>query len=119
MSRDHTSPPAASPAAAAPALSEQDVRHIARLARLAPSDDEVARYRTDLAAILSYVDRLRAVDLAGVEPMATPLEMTGPMERDEPRDGLARQALLGMAPAIDDVYIKVPKVLGGEGAGGA
>ena len=120
-----TSNPAASPAhhgqtppPAAPSLTEADVRHIAGLAQLAPTDDQIAGYRSSLAAILSYVDRLKGLDLSGVEPLITPLPMTGPMGADEPAGMLPREALLAMAPKADGPFISVPKVLG-SGDGGA
>lgn len=108
--------PNPSPAGPAPALSEADVRHIATLAQLAPSDEQIAGYRTSLAAILSYVDRLRALHLKGVEPLVTPLAMTGPTGTDEPAGMLPREALLAMAPKADGPFIAVPKVLGDGGA---
>lgn len=98
-----------------PALTEADVRHIATLAQLAPSDEQIAGYRTSLAAILSYVERLKALDLKGVEPLVTPLSMTGPTGADEPGGMLAREALLAMAPKVDGPFISVPKVLGDGG----
>lgn len=104
----------------APALTTADIRHIARLACLSPTDAQIADYQTNLAAVLGYVGHLRTLDLAGVAPLATPLPTTGPMDPDEPGQMLPPATLLKMAPATDGPFIAVPKVLGeSEGGGGA
>ncbi|MFT3683939.1 MAG: Asp-tRNA(Asn)/Glu-tRNA(Gln) amidotransferase subunit GatC [Phycisphaerales bacterium] len=59
--------------------------------------------------------RLQQVNLDGVEPLVSPLEMTGPMAADEPGGMLTPETLLSMAPATDGPFVKVPKVLGGAG----
>jgi len=53
---------------AEPRISPEDVRHVARLARLALSDDELERMRAEMSAILDYMDKLRSLDTKGVEP---------------------------------------------------
>jgi aspartyl-tRNA(Asn)/glutamyl-tRNA(Gln) amidotransferase subunit C len=99
-----------------PTLTEADVRHIASLAQLAPTDEQIAGYRSSLAAILGYVDRLKALDLTGVEPLITPLAMTGPVATDIPSTSLTRDAMLALAPKVDGHFISVPKVLADGGA---
>lgn len=97
-------------------ISEQDVRHVARLARLAPDDGQVAEYRQQLAAILQYVEGLSKLNVEGVEALTTPLEMTGPLGDDVAKAGLTREDLLAMAPepksqSVDGAFVRVPKVL--------
>ncbi|HZW05995.1 MAG TPA: Asp-tRNA(Asn)/Glu-tRNA(Gln) amidotransferase subunit GatC [Phycisphaerales bacterium] len=102
-------------------LSAEQVRKVAGLAKLELADAEVERLRGELGAILSYAQRLQVVNLDGVEPLATPLELTGPMDDDAPFAGyaLTPEALHAMAPATDGPFIKVPKVLGDAAGGGA
>lgn len=96
-------------------LSAQHVRRIARLSRLAIKDDQVEPYRHALAAVIAYVDRLRGLDLAGVEPLASPLDATARLDDDTPGPTLPTSALMQMAPDTMEPFIKVPKVLGDAG----
>lgn len=96
-------------------MTAEQVRKVASLAKLELGDAEVERLRVELGAILGYAQRLQALDLDGVEPLISPLEMTGPMAADEPGGALPPQTLLSMAPATDGEFVKVPKVLGGAG----
>lgn len=93
-------------------LSDADVRKVAALARLALSDEQVAGSRTDLAGVLGYMDRLGALDLAGVEPMTTPVEQVNRLGADEPGPLLPNSVLMSMAPASAPPFVTVPKVLG-------
>ncbi|HYD01602.1 MAG TPA: Asp-tRNA(Asn)/Glu-tRNA(Gln) amidotransferase subunit GatC [Phycisphaerales bacterium] len=99
------------------AMTAEQVRKVAGLAKLELDAGEVERLRGELGAILSYAKRLQSVNLDGVEPLVTPLEMTGPMDDDAPFPGyaLTPEALPAMAPASDGPFIKVPKVLGDGG----
>ena len=96
-------------------LTAEQVRKVAGLAKLELDRAEVERLRGDLGAILAYAQRLQALDLNSVEPLATPLEMTGPMDEDVPGVTLPPEALHAIAPATDGPFIKVPKVLGDGG----
>lgn len=100
------------------ALSAEQVRKVASLSRLALSDAQVEEYRTRLSAVLGYIDRLRELDLAGVEPLWNPVETTNRLADDVPGPTLGNDALMAMLPggAPMPPYIKVPKVLG-EGGG--
>ncbi|MCW5764859.1 MAG: Asp-tRNA(Asn)/Glu-tRNA(Gln) amidotransferase subunit GatC [Phycisphaeraceae bacterium] len=95
--------------------SAQHVRAVARLSRLAAGDAEVERLRRDLGAILGYVERLRELDLSGVEPMASPLDMTARPAPDEPGPALPTDTLVAMAPASQGPFVRIPKVTGGGG----
>lgn len=96
-------------------LSTGTVRAVARLARLALSDEALEDHRRRLAAVLRYAQTLRELDLSGVEPLAHPHEATNRFDADDPRPPMPREALLGIAPAVDGPFIRVPKVIG-EGA---
>ncbi len=103
-------------ATAEPTLSAADVRKVARLARLEPSDAEVEAYRIQLSAVLGYVERLRALDLAGVAPLVHVGESVNRLDPDEPGPTLDPQVLMRMVPDAWPPFIRVPKVID-EGAG--
>lgn len=98
------------------ALSLPDVRKVAKLARLDLSPEQADRYRTQLAAILSYVGRLQALDLAAVEPLSSPIEQAGRLAADVEGPTLSPQTLAAIAPASFEAFVKVPKILGDGGA---
>lgn len=91
-------------------------RHVARLARLDLDDDALENHRKALSAILGYVETLRELDLAGVEPLAHPSDTTNRLDPDTPRPGLPTETLLTITPAADPPFVKVPKVIGGDSA---
>jgi aspartyl-tRNA(Asn)/glutamyl-tRNA(Gln) amidotransferase subunit C len=97
-------------------LSADQVRKVARLSRLAVSDDRVEEYRAKLAAVLGYMERLQELDLSGVEPMTNVAGAVNRFGRDEPGPMLDAAALMKMAPESLPPFIKVPKVLD-EGGG--
>jgi len=99
-----------------PAISRDEVRRVARLARLELTPDELDENTSRLAALLGYVERLGRLNLDGVEPLSNPLDATNRIDHDEPRDPLPTDALMKMAPAAHPPFVKVPKVLG-EGGG--
>lgn len=96
-------------------LTSVQVRKVASLAKLELGDAEVERLRGELGAILGYATRLQTLDLDGVEPLTTPLEMTGPMAADLAGGTLSPETLAAMAPQTDGPFVKVPKVLGDGG----
>lgn len=104
-----------SDSAAKPKISAEQVRRVAALARLAPSEEQIERSRHDLAAVLAYMDRLRELDVQGVEPLANPVEEHNRLREDVPSAGLPQGTLAAMAPATAGAFISVPKVLGGAG----
>lgn len=97
-------------------LSAEDVRRVARLARLAVDESRIEGYRAELSAVLGYVERIRSLNLEGVEPLAHVGAGENRLDVDSPRETLAGEALMRMAPGTMPPYIKVPKVLG-EGGG--
>ncbi len=93
------------------ALTEDQVRHIAKLARLKLGDDEVRLFATQLGDVLSYVRQLDALDVQSIEPLAHPLPITNRTRSDEPRDSLSREQALSNTPDTHDGLFKVPAVL--------
>jgi aspartyl-tRNA(Asn)/glutamyl-tRNA(Gln) amidotransferase subunit C len=92
-------------------LTLDEVRHIARLARLRLTAVEERRYADQLSAILDYAERLKSVDTSGVPPTAGVQDLEAPLRPDTPRPGLARERALANAPASSDGMFLVPPVL--------
>ncbi|MDG2422993.1 MAG: Asp-tRNA(Asn)/Glu-tRNA(Gln) amidotransferase subunit GatC [Phycisphaerales bacterium] len=96
------------------ALTLDEARHVAKLARLKLSEAELEACRHDLVAILGHVATLGELDLKGVEPMAHPGDRTNRIDPDEPEASMTTQEVLAIAPATEGPFIAVPKVLGGD-----
>jgi aspartyl-tRNA(Asn)/glutamyl-tRNA(Gln) amidotransferase subunit C len=95
-------------------LSAEEVAHVARLARLELSVQEVAHFAAQLSALLEHVEAIRRLDLSGLEPTAHPLELRNVMRDDERRPSLSRDEVLAVAPASQDGQFLVPPILGEE-----
>ena len=95
-------------------LGAATVRKVASLARLHLDDAEQSRLATQMAEVLGYVDRLREVDTANVEPMAHPADATGTPRPDAVTPGLGREAALASAPRTDGQAFLVPQILDAE-----
>ncbi len=95
------------------ALTLDEVRHIARLARLHLSADEERRYTEQLSAILDYARRLERVDTSQVPPTSAVQAFAAPLRDDSPRPPLPREQALANAPASDEGMFLVPPVLDG------
>lgn len=93
------------------ALTRADVEHVARLARLALSDDEIDRFTVDLAAVLDHAADLGAMDLDGVPPTAHPLPLRNVVRPDVVGRTLDRDEVLDGAPATEDGRFRVPRIL--------
>jgi aspartyl-tRNA(Asn)/glutamyl-tRNA(Gln) amidotransferase subunit C len=87
------------------------VRRIARLARIAVAEDEVEHLKGELNAILAWVEQLGEVNVEGVEPMTSVMPMAMKKRADEVTDGGDAAAVLKNAPATQDGYFLVPKVV--------
>jgi aspartyl-tRNA(Asn)/glutamyl-tRNA(Gln) amidotransferase subunit C len=87
------------------------VRRVARLARIAVAEDEVEHLRGELNAILAFVEQLAAVDVEGIEPMTSVTPMAMRMRKDEVSDGGIADAVMANAPAREDHFFLVPKVV--------
>ena len=89
----------------------ETVRRVAHLARIAVAEDEVEHLRGELNAILAFVEQLAEVDVANVEPMTSVTPMALKMHRDEVTDGGIADDILANAPAREDHFFVVPKVV--------
>ncbi|MEZ0293799.1 MAG: Asp-tRNA(Asn)/Glu-tRNA(Gln) amidotransferase subunit GatC [Solirubrobacteraceae bacterium] len=88
-----------------------EVEHVARLARLALDADEKERMRSQLDAILGYVEQLRRVNTDGVEPTAHVLPLVNVLRDDEVRPSYPVEAMLANAPDAQDGQFRVPRIL--------
>ena len=95
-------------------ITPDDVRDVAKLARLAMDDDKLQRLTVQLESILGYVDKLREADVTGVEPMAHAVDVKNVFRDDIPGEPLPLERTLQNAPDTDGPFFKVPKVIGGE-----
>ena len=93
-------------------LTRAEVEHIAKLARLDLTDDEVGRYQEELTRILEYVGQLREVNTTGIEPTAQVTGLVNRFREDEviPADEATRQSLLEAMPEREGDYLKVKAV---------
>ncbi len=91
-------------------LTIQEVEQIAKLARLELSDEEKARYREQLSAILDHVAKLQTLDTASIPPTASVFSGDSHLRADRPRPGLVRDDLLKNAPAQEKGQFKIPPV---------
>jgi len=92
------------------AITREQVLHVARLARLELSDEEVERMREQLSAILEAVGKVSELDLEGVPPTSHPLDLVNRFGEDEPRPSLPRERALANAPDPDGGFFAVPAV---------
>jgi aspartyl-tRNA(Asn)/glutamyl-tRNA(Gln) amidotransferase subunit C len=91
-------------------LSNEEVRHVAELAKLALTDEEVALYGEQLSAILDYAEMLKQVDTSGVPPTPYVLPLENVMAEDVARPSLSNEAALGNAPDKQDGFFRVRAV---------
>ena len=94
------------------ALSTDEVRHVARLARIALSEEEVVRMQAQLSSILDHFEVLSEIDTDEVPPTAQSFELTNVERADEAGDTVSREAALESAPRREDGYFRVRAVLG-------
>lgn len=93
------------------ALSRDDVRHVAQLARLDFSEEEEARMAEEMSQILDYVEKLNELDTSGVPPMSHVLDVTNVFRKDEIKSRIDRDQALEAAPEAEQEYFQVPKVV--------
>jgi aspartyl-tRNA(Asn)/glutamyl-tRNA(Gln) amidotransferase subunit C len=90
------------------AITRDEVLHVARLARLELTDEEVERFTEQLSAILEAVAKVSELDLSDVDPTAHPLDVVNVWSEDEPRPSLSLDEALANAPERQDGFFKVP-----------
>lgn len=91
-------------------ISEEQVRHVANLARLGLTDEEIKKMSGQLGAILDSIEQIQELDLDDVPPTTNALNRTNVLRPDEPRNGLARQTALSTAPDPADGLFAVPRI---------
>jgi aspartyl-tRNA(Asn)/glutamyl-tRNA(Gln) amidotransferase subunit C len=89
-------------------IDRDQVLHVARLARLRLSDDELDRMATELSGILDHVERISELDLGGVEPTAHVIELENVLRPDEPRPSWPREKVVDPAPDPASGSFRVP-----------
>lgn len=92
-------------------LTLEEVKHIAELARLELSMEEMARYAEQLSDILDYAARLQSIDTSGISPTDRVINSGNVLRKDEARRGLRQQELLDNAPETEKGQFKVPPIL--------
>jgi aspartyl-tRNA(Asn)/glutamyl-tRNA(Gln) amidotransferase subunit C len=94
-------------------ITRADVEHVAQLARLALSEEEITRFTAELGVILEHAEDLASLDLDDVAPTSHPLPLTNVMRPDEVRPPLPRDEVLAQAPDVEDGRFRVPRILDG------
>jgi aspartyl-tRNA(Asn)/glutamyl-tRNA(Gln) amidotransferase subunit C len=89
-------------------ITKDEVLHVARLARLALSEDEIGPMARQLSAVLDHIARIGELDLEDVPPTSHVVEVSGALREDEPRPCLPREVALAQAPAVSDDGFLVP-----------
>lgn len=90
---------------------EIDITRVARLARLALTDEQLELYGRQLPLILDHAALVQGLDTDGVPPTSHPLPLTNAFRDDEARESLDRDELLSQAPAAENGYFRVPRIL--------
>jgi len=89
-------------------IDREEVLHVARLARLELTEDEVGRMTTEMSKILAHIEKIGELDLEGVPPTSHVVEVTGALRPDVPRPSLPREVAFANAPDIADDGFRVP-----------
>jgi len=92
-------------------LSDDQIRRLARLARIAIEEDESAPVRERLNRVLALIDEMRQADTAGIEPMSHALDLVQRLRPDEVSEADRREEYQAIAPAVDEGLYLVPKVI--------
>lgn len=100
-------------------LSLKDVQHVASLARLGLTDEEMETLRDQLSSILEHIDVLNALDTESISPTAQVIEVDNVMRDDTVTPSLEQDVVTDLAPRQDKGFILVPPVLGGDDEGGS
>ena len=91
-------------------LSKEEVKHIAKLARLGLSDKEIEKFQKELSSILDYVEKLKKVDVSKVQATSHPLELKNVIREDKDQKSEAGRKLVEMAPDKKEGYVKVKSI---------
>lgn len=91
-------------------ISTDDVKHVAKLARLELTDDEINKYSKQLGDILKYVEQMNEIDTTGIEPMPHAIPVYNVMREDIVKYEQTKQELMANAPYEEDGFFRVPKI---------
>ena len=92
-------------------ISKEEVKHIAKLAKLSLKDEEIEKYAVELGQIADFVEQLNEVDITGVSPTAHVVDKKNVFRKDEMKDSFPREQILKNAPSKEAGCISVPKVV--------
>ncbi len=91
-------------------ITKEDVKHVAKLARLELKDSEIEKYSKQLGDIIKYVEQMNEVDTTGIEPMPHAVPITNVMREDIVKYEQTKDELMKNAPCEEDGFFKVPKI---------
>jgi aspartyl-tRNA(Asn)/glutamyl-tRNA(Gln) amidotransferase subunit C len=91
-------------------ITVQDVKHVAKLARLSLTEDECTQFTAQLDKIIGYFDELSQVDTNGVEPMSHPIPKGNVLREDEVMQSATREELMAGAPVKEGAFFRVPRI---------
>ena len=93
-------------------ISKEEVKHIAKLARLGLSDKEIGEFQKELSKILNYIEKLKEVDISNVKPTSHSIQVENVMREDEEKEKLKtkKEKLLELAPESKNGYLKVKSI---------
>ena len=91
-------------------ISTDDVKHVAKLARLELTDDEINKYSKQLDSIIKYVEQMNEVDTTGIEPMPHAIPVYNVMREDVVKYEQTKEELMANAPYEEDGFFRVPKI---------
>ena len=91
-------------------ISEEEVKHVAKLARLELTEDEVKKYSKQLGDILKYVEQMKEVDTTGIETMPHAIPIYNVMREDVVKYEETKEELMKNAPYEEDGFFRVPKI---------
>lgn len=92
-------------------LTKKEVEHVAMLARLSLSEEEIDSFRAQLSSILDYAEKINSIDTNDVEPTYHVLPLTNVWREDEQHTPLSQEDVFGNAPQRDGNYFRVPRIL--------
>ena len=92
-------------------ITKEEVEHVAKLARLAVTEEEKERYSQQLSNILTYIEKLKELDTSKVDPTSHVLPMKNVFREDEVRPSLPREEILKNAPDRTEEFFRVPKII--------
>jgi aspartyl-tRNA(Asn)/glutamyl-tRNA(Gln) amidotransferase subunit C len=91
-------------------ISREQVQHVARLARLQFSDDELTRLQPELSKIIEYVEQLSELDLSGLQPTSHAVPLKNVLRADEPVPGLTQEEAVSNGPQVERGQFVVPRI---------